>query len=269
MLYQRLSHDNKITKKFCKNLLAEIERSDFIARIERRNQIVKRLREKLFNSYEEEFFSEKLVLGTIKGNKELVRIYQKQAVWENIDKNAGPKRHEGNIVCFQDSDGKTKYGIVRSYGKEKIHLRTANGDKTIHYTQEVYFYTNFHKFSLEIGVSSKSTASKIAIINKVYDLLSDEQKKDDMIPEDMSFVKGFDSKGNIDYTWPEYFGFEKSTIKPITLSLTKDLTRVGSSRGSNLSTRIYSYGALAIPYKENDKSLRMYNFQPRFYTKKN
>ena len=83
-------------------------------------------------------------------------------------------------------------------------------------------------------------------------------KADVNIPKEFQYVKGFTPTGNVDYYWPDYYGFNENTMRSISRNdgLPEYWDRYGYSGGKNFSdlpdTGKYTYGQRAIPYIENE-----------------
>nr|WP_297768444.1 hypothetical protein [uncultured Butyrivibrio sp.] len=120
--------------------------------------------------------------------------------------------------------------------------------------------TDYPKFSeatriianrTDIGDYQKFLEMKELYYNAPY-------KADVNIPKEFQYIKGFTATGNVDYYWPEYYGFKEGTMRAISRNdgIPEYWDRYGFSGGKNFSdlpdAGKYTYDQRAIPYIENE-----------------
>lgn len=98
---------------------------------------------------------------------------------------------------------------------------------------------------------------------KLVELYNNMDYKTDLyIPDSLKYVKSFNANGTVTYYWPDYMGFQKSSVTPLSrdsadTGLPSEWDRYGSGKGNNFSDYLgeddkYSWEQRALPYEQND-----------------
>ena len=134
-------------------------------------------------------------------------------------------------------------------------------------------FSSFDDFALEVGKRVDiPDAQRVDYLQKAFATLTDTQRKNLTIPDDVKYVRGFTSKGYVDYYWPKNMGLVPGSDKAIT-KLPKEWVRVGGMKGRNFTIRkpdgtFYTYNETAIPYMQNPQALNTGRFINYEYFKK-
>lgn len=134
-------------------------------------------------------------------------------------------------------------------------------------------FSSFDDFALEVGKRVDiPDAQRVDYLQKAFATLTDTQRRNLTIPVDVKYVRGFTSKGYVDYYWPKNMGLVPGSDEAIT-KLPKEWVRVGDLRGKNFTVQkpdgtFYTNNETAIPYIHNPQAVNTGRFINRNYFKK-
>ena len=134
-------------------------------------------------------------------------------------------------------------------------------------------FSSFDDFALEVGKRVDiPDAQRVDYLQKAFATLTESQRTNLTIPDDVQYVRGFAQNGRVDYYWPKNMGLVPGSDKAIT-KLPKEWVRVGGMRGRNFTIRkpdgtFYTYNETAIPYMQNPQALNTGRFINYEYFKK-